>query len=234
VAPAIGDLRAGSATTAGPDAIGRSPSTRPRSSWGLVIRAGRRRSKRKAMRGNPNPAFRACRGRCRGRKDADFSLSGLKTALRLEWKRKKKKIAPLFGPRTSSDLLRFVPSRRWGRRSCSDPLARGPCALFRAKYGAPSAAGRCRRRRRQSGHPQGSASPWPSEVGSVLVAPAARIVYRQRRHDSPGPAGERLALGLTDRAQDVPQAAAPALLGRSTRVACRQRRGVLAQRRRYK
>ncbi len=112
-----------------------------------------------------------------GRHDADFSLSGLKTALRLE----AEKIAPL----SDEDVrrpVRLVPAGggRRGRRPAARRLR-----IFRERYGGPTRAGRRRRRRRQPGDPQGAA---PARLRGRHRAgrAAAGAVHRQRRHDRLG------------------------------------------------
>ena len=111
------------------------------------------------------------------RKDADFSFSGLKTALRLEAER----IAPL----TDQDVVRSVRLVPAGGGRCRvRPAARGFAAVPRAIWRADRAGGG-RRRRRQSGDPQGAAS-----LGGRSRHRAGRAafgsVHRQRRHDRLG------------------------------------------------
>ena len=127
-----------------------------------------------------------CRGRCSGRKDADFSLSGLKTALRLE----AEKIAPL----TDQDVADLCASFQQAVVDVVFDRLRAGLRLFRARYGTPTAlvaAGGVaanqairkvlQRRRLRGRHRAGRA--------------AARAVHRQRRDDRLGrrrAAGARL------------------------------------------
>ena len=138
-----------------------------------------------------------------GRKDADFSLSGLKTALRLE----AEKIAPLVGPGRRRSV-RLVPAGggRGGARPAARRLASVPRALRRAHR-----AGRRRRRRRQSGDPQGAAPPRLRGRHRAGGA-AARAVHRQRRHDR---LGRRRAAGA--RPAPIRSTSRRARAGRSTR-----------------
>ena len=131
-----------------------------------------------ALRGNP-VRFLLPRP-MHGRPEADFSLSGLKTALRLE----AEKIAPL----TDQDVADLCASFQQAVvETVMDRLRAGlrdfPRALWRADR-----AGRSRRRRRQSGDPQGSAS---HRIRSRHRAgrAAARALHRQRRDDRLGRRG---------------------------------------------
>ena len=86
-----------------------------------------------------------------GRHDANFSLSGLKTALRLE----AEKVAPL-SDQDVADLCASFPSRRWSTSWATGCACRHedvPRALRHAEC-----AGVRRRRRRQPGDPQNPAS----------------------------------------------------------------------------
>ena len=111
------------------------------------------------------------------RKDADFSLSGLKTALRLE----AEKIAPL----SEQDVADLCASFQQAVVDVVFDRLRAGLRIFRAQYGAPLGAGRRRRRRRQPGDPQGAASPGV-RAGHRAGGAAARAVHRQRRHDRLG------------------------------------------------
>ncbi len=112
-----------------------------------------------------------------GRKDADFSLSGLKTALRLE----AEKIAPL----SDQDVADLCASFQQAVvEVVLDRLRAGLRCSAREIRRAHRAGGR-RRRRRQSGDPQGAASPRLRGRHRAGGA-AAGTVHRQRRHDRLG------------------------------------------------
>ena len=112
-----------------------------------------------------------------GRKDADFSLSGLKTALRLE----AEKIAPL----SDQDVADLCASFQQAVVDVVLDRLRAGLRLFRARLRRAHRAGRRRRRRRQPGDPQGAASPRLRGRHRAGGA-AARAVHRQRRHDRLG------------------------------------------------
>ena len=104
------------------------PSTRPPSCSASAIRAGRRsrRKRRAAM-----PTRFALPRPMHGRKDADFSLSGLKTALRLE----AEKIAPLV----DQDVADLCASFQQAVVDVVLDRLRAGLRMFRARYGAPTA-----------------------------------------------------------------------------------------------
>ena len=104
------------------------PSTRPPSCSASAIRADRRSRKRPhaaMLRGSalPRPMH--------GRKDADFSLSGLKTALRLE----AEKIAPL----SDQDVADLCAGFQQAIVEVVFDRLRAGLTLFRARFGAPTA-----------------------------------------------------------------------------------------------
>ena len=152
---------------------------------------------REAMRGNgarfalPRPM--------QGRKDADFSLSGLKTALRLE----AEKIAPL----SDQDVADLCASFQQAVVDVVLDRLRAGLRMFRAKYGAPSAlvaAGGVAANQaiRKVLHRLAF------EVGTVLVAPPLELCTDNG--DMIAWAGaERLALGLTDTLDVAPRARWP-------------------------
>ena len=112
-----------------------------------------------------------------GRHDANFSLSGLKTALRLE----AEKIAPL----SDEDVADLCASFQQAVGDVVDgPAARRTSDVPRARRHADR-AGLRRRRRRQSGDPQ---SPAPRRFRGRHDAgcAAAGAVHRQWRHDRLG------------------------------------------------
>ena len=84
-----------------------------------------------------------------GRDDANFSLSGLKTALRLEAER----IAPL----SDDDVADLCASFQQAVAEVVTDRLRAGLALFRERFGAPTRTGLRRWRRRQPDDPQGAA-----------------------------------------------------------------------------
>ena len=152
---------------------------------------------KEAMRGNagrfalPRPMH--------GRKDADFSLSGLKTALRLE----AEKIAPL----TDQDVADLCASFQQAVVDVVLDRLRAGLRMFRAKYGAPSAlvaaggvaANQAIRKVLQR---------LALEVGSTLVAPPLELCTDNGAMIAWAGA-ERLALGLTDTLDVAPRARWP-------------------------
>ena len=104
------------------------PSTRPRSCSASAIRAARR-SRRRPRAATPRAS--RCRGRCTAAPTPDFSLSGLKTALRLE----AEKIAPLSRPGRRRSV-RLVPAGR-GRRGASTGCAPACACSARATARRP-------------------------------------------------------------------------------------------------
>ncbi len=152
---------------------------------------------KEAMRGNatrfalPRPMH--------GRKDADFSLSGLKTALRLE----AEKIAPL----SDQDVADLCASFQQAVVDVVLDRLRAGLRLFRAKYGAPSAlvaAGGVAANQaiRKVLHRLAF------EVGTVLVAPPLELCTDNGAMIAWAGA-ERLALGLTDTLEVAPRARWP-------------------------
>ena len=152
---------------------------------------------KEAMRGNagrfalPRPMH--------GRKDADFSLSGLKTALRLE----AEKIAPL----ADQDVADLCASFQQAVVDVVLDRLRAGLRLFRAKYGAPSAlvaaggvaANQAIRKVLQR---------LALEVGTTLVAPPLELCTDNGAMIAWAGA-ERLALGLTDTLEVAPRARWP-------------------------
>jgi N6-L-threonylcarbamoyladenine synthase len=134
-----------------------------------------------------------------GRKDADFSLSGLKTALRLE----AEKIAPL----SDQDVTDLCASFQQAVVEVVLDRLRAGLRLFRAKYGAPTAlvaAGGVAANQaiRKVLHRLAF------EVGTVLVAPPLELCTDNGAMIAW--AGiERLALGLTDTLDVAPRARWP-------------------------
>ncbi len=123
-----------------------------------------------------------CRARCWASRNADFSLSGLKTALRLE----AEKIAPI----SDQDVRDLCASFQQAVVDVvADRLRAGLQAVPRALRHADR-AGRRRRRRRQRGDPQGAASARVRGRHRAGGA-AAGAVHRQRRDDRLG--GRRAA-----------------------------------------
>ena len=152
---------------------------------------------KEAARGN---AFRFALPRpMQGRKDADFSLSGLKTALRLE----AEKIAPL----TDQDVADLCASFQQAVVDVVLDRLRAGLRMFRAKYGAPSAlvaaggvaANQAIRKVLQR---------LALEVGSTLVAPPMELCTDNGAMIA-WAGCERLALGLTDTLDVAPRARWP-------------------------
>ena len=152
---------------------------------------------KEAMRGNatrfalPRPM--------QGRKDADFSLSGLKTALRLE----AEKIAPL----SDQDVADLCASFQQAVVDVVLDRLRAGLRIFRAQYGAPSAlvaAGGVAANQaiRKVLHRLAF------EVGSVLVAPPLELCTDNGAMIAWAGA-ERLALGMTDTLDVAPRARWP-------------------------
>lgn len=134
-----------------------------------------------------------------GRKDADFSLSGLKTALRLE----AEKIAPL----SDQDVADLCASFQQAVVDVVLDRLRAGLRLFRAKYGAPSAlvaAGGVAANQaiRKVLHRLAF------EHGTVLVAPPLELCTDNGAMIAWAGA-ERLALGWTDALDVAPRARWP-------------------------
>ena len=134
-----------------------------------------------------------------GRKDADFSLSGLKTALRLE----AEKIAPL----TDQDVADLCASFQQAVVEVVLDRLRAGLRLFRAKYGAPTAlvaAGGVAANQaiRKVLHRLAF------EVGTVLVVPPLELCTDNGAMIA-WAGCERLALGLTDTLDVAPRARWP-------------------------
>jgi N6-L-threonylcarbamoyladenine synthase len=134
-----------------------------------------------------------------GRKDADFSLSGLKTALRLE----AEKIAPL----SDKDVADLCASFQQAVVEVVLDRLRAGLRLFRARYGAPTAlvaAGGVAANQaiRKVLHRLAF------EVGTVLVAPPLELCTDNGAMIAWAGA-ERLALGLTDTLDVAPRARWP-------------------------
>jgi N6-L-threonylcarbamoyladenine synthase len=134
-----------------------------------------------------------------GRKDADFSLSGLKTALRLE----AEKIAPL----SDQDVADLCASFQQAVVDVVLDRLRAGLRIFRATYGAPSAlvaaggvaANQAIRKVLQR---------LAFEVGTTLVAPPLELCTDNGAMIAWAGA-ERLALGLTDSLDAAPRARWP-------------------------
>jgi N6-L-threonylcarbamoyladenine synthase len=134
-----------------------------------------------------------------GRKDADFSLSGLKTALRLE----AEKIAPLY----DQDVADLCASFQQAVVDVVFDRLRAGLRIFRAKFGAPTAlvaaggvaANQAIRRVLQR---------LASEAGTTLVAPPLELCTDNGAMIAWAGA-ERLALGLTDKLDVAPRARWP-------------------------
>jgi N6-L-threonylcarbamoyladenine synthase len=134
-----------------------------------------------------------------GRKDADFSLSGLKTALRLE----AEKIAPL----SDRDVADLCASFQQAVVDVVLDRLRAGLRMFRAKYGAPTAlvaAGGVAANQaiRKVLHRLAF------EVGTVLVAPPLELCTDNGAMIA-WAGCERLALGLTDTLDVAPRARWP-------------------------
>jgi N6-L-threonylcarbamoyladenine synthase len=134
-----------------------------------------------------------------GRKDADFSLSGLKTALRLE----AEKIAPL----SDQDVADLCASFQQAVVEVVLDRLRAGMRLFRAKFGAPSAlvaAGGVAANQaiRKVLHRLAF------EVGTVLVVPPLELCTDNGAMIAWAGA-ERLALGLSDPLDVAPRARWP-------------------------
>jgi N6-L-threonylcarbamoyladenine synthase len=134
-----------------------------------------------------------------GRKDADFSLSGLKTALRLE----AEKIAPLY----DQDVADLCASFQQAVVDVVFDRLRAGLRIFRAKFGAPTAlvaaggvaANQAIRRVLQR---------LASEAGTTLVAPPLELCTDNGAMIAWAGA-ERLALGLADKLDVAPRARWP-------------------------
>jgi N6-L-threonylcarbamoyladenine synthase len=134
-----------------------------------------------------------------GRKDADFSLSGLKTALRLEAER----IAPL----SDQDVADLCTSFQQAVVDVVYDRLRAGLRLFRERYGAPTAlvaAGGVAANQaiRKVLHRLAF------EIGTVLVAPPLELCTDNGAMIAWAGA-ERLALGLTDSLDVAPRARWP-------------------------
>jgi tRNA N6-adenosine threonylcarbamoyltransferase len=134
-----------------------------------------------------------------GRKDADFSLSGLKTALRLE----AEKIAPL----SDRDVADLCASFQQAVVDVVLDRLRAGLRIFRSRYGAPNAlvaAGGVAANQaiRKVLHRLAF------EVGTVLVAPPLELCTDNGAMIA-WAGCERLALGLTDTLEAAPRARWP-------------------------
>jgi N6-L-threonylcarbamoyladenine synthase len=134
-----------------------------------------------------------------GRKDADFSLSGLKTALRLE----AEKIAPL----SDQDVADLCASFQQAVVEVVLDRLRAGLRMFRAQFGAPTAlvaAGGVAANQaiRKVLHRLAF------EVGTVLVAPPLELCTDNGAMIAWAGA-ERLAMGLTDPLEVAPRARWP-------------------------
>ena len=152
---------------------------------------------KEATRGNP--ARFALPRPMQGRKDADFSLSGLKTALRLE----AEKIAPL----SDEDVADLCASFQQAVVDVVLDRLRAGLKLFRGRYGAPTAlvaAGGVAANQaiRKVLHRLAF------EVGTVLVAPPLELCTDNGAMIAWAGA-ERLSLGLTDPLDVAPRARWP-------------------------
>jgi N6-L-threonylcarbamoyladenine synthase len=134
-----------------------------------------------------------------GRKDADFSFSGLKTALRLE----AEKVAPL----SEQDVADLCASFQQAVVDVVADRLRAGLTLFRARFGAPTAlvvAGGVAANQAIRTVLHGLAI----EVGTVLVAPPLDLCTDNGAMIAWAGA-ERLALGLTDGLDVAPRARWP-------------------------
>ena len=134
-----------------------------------------------------------------GRKDADFSLSGLKTALRLE----AEKIAPL----SDQDVADLCASFQQAIVDVVFDRLRAGLRLFRARFGAPTALVAA------GGVAANQAirkvlNRLAFEVGTTLVAPPLELCTDNGAMIAWAGA-ERLALGLTDSLDVAPRARWP-------------------------
>jgi N6-L-threonylcarbamoyladenine synthase len=134
-----------------------------------------------------------------GRKDADFSLSGLKTALRLE----AEKIAPL----SDQDVADLCASFQQAVVDVVLDRLRAGLRIFRAQYGAPTAlvaAGGVAANQaiRKVLHRLAL------EIGTVLVAPPLELCTDNGAMIA-WAGCERLAIGLTDSLDVAPRARWP-------------------------
>jgi N6-L-threonylcarbamoyladenine synthase len=134
-----------------------------------------------------------------GRKDADFSLSGLKTALRLE----AEKIAPL----SDQDVADLCAAFQQAIVDVVLDRLRAGLRMFRAKYGAPTAlvaAGGVAANQaiRKVLHRLAF------EIGTVLIAPPTELCTDNGAIIA-WAGCERLALGLTDTLDVAPRARWP-------------------------
>ena len=134
-----------------------------------------------------------------GRKDADFSLSGLKTALRLE----AEKTAPL----SEQDVADLCASFQQAVVDVVLDRLRAGLRLFRAKYGAPTALVAA------GGVAANQAirkvlNRLAFEIGTVLVAPPLELCTDNGAMIA-WAGCERLALGLTDTLDVAPRARWP-------------------------
>jgi N6-L-threonylcarbamoyladenine synthase len=146
---------------------------------------------KEAMRGNPTrfPLPRPMHGR----KDADFSLSGLKTALRLE----AEKIAPL----SDQDVADLCASFQQAIVDVVFDRLRAGLVLFRARFGSPSAlvaAGGVAANQAIRGALQDVAA---KAQTTLIIPPPALCTDNGAMIAWAG--AERLALGMTD-AMDAP------------------------------
>ena len=152
---------------------------------------------KEAMRGDPN-RFALPRP-MQGRKEADFSLSGLKTALRLE----AEKIAPL----SDQDVADLCASFQQAVVDVVLDRLRAGLRMFRAQYGAPTAlvaAGGVAANQaiRKVLHRLAF------EIGAPLVAPPLELCTDNGAMIA-WAGCERLALGLTDTLDVAPRARWP-------------------------
>jgi N6-L-threonylcarbamoyladenine synthase len=152
---------------------------------------------KEAERGNP--ARFALPRPMHGRKDADFSLSGLKTALRLE----AEKISPL----SDQDVADLCASFQQAVMDVVLDRLRAGLRIFRTKYGTPAAlvaAGGVAANQSIRKVLQRLAF----EVGTVLLAPPLELCTDNGAMIAWAGA-ERLAMGLTDPLDVAPRARWP-------------------------
>ncbi len=133
------------------------------------------------------------------RRDADFSLSGLKTALRLE--------AEAIAPLSDQDIADLCASFQQAVVDVIDDRLRAGLRMFRARFGAPSAlvaAGGVAANRAV----RATLTQVALDCGTVLIAPPQELCTDNGAMIA-WAGCERLALGLTDPLDVAPRARWP-------------------------